>query len=798
MYKILLPFILLLLAFTTSIAQRQFWGTSMTGGDYGNGFIFRTDSIGDNLEIVHHFKNEVDGANIGSLLLASNGKLYGMAAEGGQNSVGVFGGGTFFEYDLAIDQFRVLEHFGPANTALPGITTPLADGRPGLTEVAPGKLMGLMQQGGYAFLYDIGTGVFTKPFTVPNFNGGATNTPTRNYINQAFIKAADGKYYASTQTNSACPIGNPVGGSIMRVTASGATPTLALTTPYLANCQLAVYGHKILGFFAQANGKLYGSTAQGGVSNKGVIFEYNPTTNVYTRLYDFTGGTTDYQCTALAFGKNGKLYGTAWGGGIPEPDWGLSAGGGVLYEYNITTGAFAVKHNFTITGQSINDMGVFPSGLINSLNGKLYGATQYGVFEYNPVTDEIRTAGRFNALGFAPSFVQICRKPAYVQPATATYTLCQGAAFSLDLASANATTVVWKHNGVTDASRTTPVLNFTSFAEADAGTWICTLTNECGTTVAQTITLQYGQPAAPTITASGPVSLCAGETVTLTASAGYTAYTWSTGQTTAAITVGEAAIYSVTGNNGCESDPSQPVAISVRARPAKPQPPMASGAVAFCAGQEVTLTAPPGYTAYAWSDGQTTPSITVNQTGAYAVSVSDGCMSAPSDPTAITVYTLPPAPTTIERPVYNKLRAVGGGSTYEWALDGQILQGMHTAEIEATASGIYTVRSVSEHDCRSTSFASLDFDVTAIAEDAGHVIRIYPNPAHDVIHIAGTAAPGASSIIIYDVAGHPVLQQTIDITREPRAVFIDHLAAGLYQVMVTQAGKVALQKLAIR
>jgi hypothetical protein len=27
------------------------------------GFIFRTDSIGDNLEIVHHFTKEIDGEN---------------------------------------------------------------------------------------------------------------------------------------------------------------------------------------------------------------------------------------------------------------------------------------------------------------------------------------------------------------------------------------------------------------------------------------------------------------------------------------------------------------------------------------------------------------------------------------------------------------------------------------------------------------------------------------------------------------------------------------------------------------
>ena len=38
---------------------------------------------------------------------------------------------------------------------------------------------------------------------------------------------------------------------------------------------------------AQYNGKLYGTTLQGGSYNAGVIFEYDPTTNIYTKKYDF-------------------------------------------------------------------------------------------------------------------------------------------------------------------------------------------------------------------------------------------------------------------------------------------------------------------------------------------------------------------------------------------------------------------------------------------------------------------------------------------------------------------------------
>src|SRR5262249_1078233 len=56
----------------------------------------------------------------------------------------------------------------------------------------------------------------------------------------------------------------------------------------------------------------------------------------------------------------------------------------------------------------------------------------------------------------------------------------------------------------------------------------------------------------------------------------------------------------------------------------------ASGPTTFCTNNTVTLTASANGSAYAWSSGQTTPSITVGSSGTYSVTITSpsGCTSS--------------------------------------------------------------------------------------------------------------------------------------------------------------------------
>ncbi len=125
--------------------------------------------------------------------------------------------------------------------------------------------------------------------------------------------------------------------------------------------------------------------------------------------------------------------------------------------------------------------------------------------------------------------------------------------------------------------------------------------------------------AAPQPVISAAPYVCNGQ-ITLNAGGGYSAYSWSGGQSVSTITVTTDGIYSVTipGANACTGVstffadiPDVPV-VSI------------SGAGQICQGNSTVLQATTGFGAYVWSNGQTLQDITVSTAGNYEVTATDG------------------------------------------------------------------------------------------------------------------------------------------------------------------------------
>ncbi|MCK9413375.1 MAG: gliding motility-associated C-terminal domain-containing protein [Prolixibacteraceae bacterium] len=89
--------------------------------------------------------------------------------------------------------------------------------------------------------------------------------------------------------------------------------------------------------------------------------------------------------------------------------------------------------------------------------------------------------------------------------------------------------------------------------------------------------------------------------------------------------------------NGC---PGISYNVTVTVNPTPPIPVITPpGPVSFCAGGNVILSAPAGYSSYLWSNGASSQNIIVTTTGSYSVVVKDanGCQSASSTPVATSI-----------------------------------------------------------------------------------------------------------------------------------------------------------------
>ena len=598
---------------TQLFAQKEIWGS---GGQYSNhvgehrfGWIYKTNATGDNFSIVHNFDSINGRAPGGRLLHASNGKLYGITVSGGTGDI-TGQGGVLYEYNLEIDSFRVLVHFqfSPAMFDYP-------DASVGLIEVTPGILYGQVRTTtsvpapkGKVFSYNINTNTLSLATDVPGFIGGTWNEPQNNYLAGPLFKAADGYLYSTTPRNSTCPGGSPDMGSIIRI-----NPTNNTFTTLMLNPCSSVNGFKYQSSFIEYNSKLY-SVAGGGLGSVypsnmdgyGIIYEFNPANNNYSKKYEFQGGLLGEDPLPMIKAPNGKWYGTTQRGGDPYVSFGnpVPNGSGILFEYDPVTSTMVKKLNFQRTAADASDIGVGGQLWLQGSNGKLYGTTQNGIFEYDPATSQARPAARKSSLNSNP-LIEICRKPAYKYYANIAFTLCQGTPFVHHLNTTNSTGIVWKRNGVIVPSQTNSTLEFTAITLADAGLWQAELTNECGTTFPPAIQITVNTANTGTVTSvitPGNTSICPGTTITLSGNNGGT---WNTGATTSTIAVSQPGQFQVTNTNACGVTFSNIVIIDTIHIP---RPMISVPNQMLCHGDSVVISSNVSGT---WSNGATGTSITV-------------------------------------------------------------------------------------------------------------------------------------------------------------------------------------------
>lgn len=460
---------------------------------------------------------------------------------------------------------------------------------------------------------------------------------------------------------------------------------------------------------------------------------YNSFNSSIFELYDFNDqagivsnslslGTAYSRTYGCEFSNDGsKFYGALGYGANEIHQWDLCAGSNaaiIASEYTIScssVGQLQLAPNGKIYAAKINSG---PLGVINN-PGSAGAACNY-VNQGQPVSPGISSYGLPNFV--SSYFLQVppftytvtpalsCLTASFTAPpSTNTITGCTWAGY-------NIVSVMWNFGDpLSGATNTSAIINPThSYPESGIYNTQVILYNSCGGVI-DTLKQQVVIGPVPVSSTQG-FSVCAGETLTLTASGGVT-YTWSTGAATSAISITPAANTAYTVNatdvNGCINKSIQTIIVH-------PLPILSvSGIAPVCAGDVVTLSAQ-GATVYAWNNGETTSAISVTPqaTTGYTVTGSSVYGCSVSIVKTITVKPLPQLYISGNNTVCIGSQArltVSGGISYVWSngTTGSVIN------VSPIASMVYSVTGTGTNDCSNQATIAITVNQLPVLSIAG-------------------------------------------------------------------------------
>ncbi len=328
------------------------YGTTIDGGAYGSGNVFRMTPSGE-VTSLYDFcaqSNCPDGQfPVSTLVMGPDGEFYGVTQNGG-----AYNNGSVFKVSTSgalttLHSFDVVDGVSPYGTLL------LASN---------GNFYGTTNQAGGCTEENEGCG------TVFTISPTGTFKTLYNFCSQSacadgefpvggLIEGSDGNFYGTTNAG-----GNPscVGGgcgTIYRITAGG-----VLTTLHQFNGTDGEYPTPAL--IEVRNGVFYGTTSSGGAKNDGTVF-FVKGNGTLTTVHNFNG-TDGFTPFVLVAGSDGYLYGTTLGGGTNQAGtiFNITQGGTLTTLYSFP------EHFYYYFG-----------GLTQSTNGKFYGTSYFSGSDNN-------------------------------------------------------------------------------------------------------------------------------------------------------------------------------------------------------------------------------------------------------------------------------------------------------------------------------------------------------------------------------------------------------------------------------
>ncbi|MBC7893171.1 MAG: T9SS type A sorting domain-containing protein [Sphingobacteriaceae bacterium] len=297
-------------------------------------------------------------------------------------------------------------------------------------------------------------------------------------------------------------------------------------------------------------------------------------------------------------------------------------------------------------------------------------------------------------------------------------------------------------------------------------------------------------PPQPSITASGPTTFCADQSVTFSATTDV-AYRWSTGATTRAISSNVTNRYTVQVINqyDCLSVPSAEV--STKVNPLPPAPRIAAeGFTTFCDGDSVRLRSDSPLKTTWNLTTDVIPLTMARKTGAFFAKVTDanGCVSPASNAIAVEAKTLPSTPV-IERAGAYTLEATGvvAGDDYAWQRDGADLD-PRTQVIKAGREGSYGVRSRLTYTVpapvnRLTCFSKPSAAFRLAFEPGDTGLSVYPNPSQGLLTLETREDLPNATVTVFSLDGRVIFSDLVPRFDERKRIDL-RSTPGLYLLRV--------------
>lgn len=508
----------------------KLYGLATQGGLPGLGVIYEFNTATNTYSTIVAFGESTTGKSPqGSLMKASDGKLYGLTYKGGTNNAGVL-----FEYDATTGAQVVKFNFDFNTTGY----YPLGK----LIQASNGLLYGMNSKGGIndkgtIFQYNTVTNVYSKLFDFDATSG--------SYANGSLLQAADGNLYGSTVLD-----GLNNSGTLFQYNIG--TNTFTKKIDFDVTTGFNTYGD----LMQATDSYLYGLCAAGGVNTEGTLFQYDYVTNVLTKKIDFDAATTGkWPYGSLTQAANGNLYGLNYGGGTNSK--------GTIFEYNPTTATCTVTYHFL----GFPDGERPQSNFLKATDGNLYsicnsGANNYAamIFQYNPTTSTFTKTVDFASTDGYVTYNSLIEIPVTITTSTIATTYCVGNTVNVPYTlegAYNSNNVFTAELSNASGVFTTPT-TIGTYSSNLAGVITATMPALAQSTLYRVRVVSSSQPivgtdngtnitvnALPTLTISSG-AICAGQSFTISAN-GASTYTYSGGS--AVVSPATSTTYTVIGTS---------------------------------------------------------------------------------------------------------------------------------------------------------------------------------------------------------------------------------------------------------